>query len=1184
MLERIGRSLETTHGSHGPTGIDADSETSVEPGGHLPSSVPAPAPADEPAGPATWDESGSVELPFPGPTSDLRGEPVTDDGGVELRSDRALASDSLAPAGTKRTQVLDFETFRDRLRQLASAIAWLHAQRRLHRDLKPSNVMIEDGTGRVVLVDFGLVLKLDARHERDALMGTPGYLAPEICAGGDASPASDWYSFGAIAYTLLAGRLPFDNSGLPAIWAKQLVDARPIEEVVSGVPADVADLVGRLLARDPRKRPAASEILRALGEPEGGLSPSSDSFAASLVGRDEELAKLLEVSRHAQTGGPGLALLHALSGFGKSRLLEELATAVRARGGLWLVSRCFQRDTTPYKALDGVVDELVLEAGHDVVDLRGLESELLALRQVFPVLADDVDAYGRSRARTMTPPEALAGLLNGVAKERPIVIAIDDAQWADEDSIRLLMRALAHADAPKIAIVLAYRSNERVTSPALRIALDPGGLIDRVRFTEEVELGPLSPVLVRELAVQLNARLEQELLEMIEAESGGCPLLVRELAWHAIESGETEPRLDRLVRARLEGLDDPARRLARVVALALEPLGAPLLRELGLLDVAVLNHAQQAHLIRTLSTDRGLSLVPFHDRIREPLVSDTPADEQLAIHEELARTGARVNASAGFVGRHLRAAGHLQEAGRALYRAGLEAEERHAFVNAAELFASALECGHPDRAALLERRAVCLRDAGHGVAAADAFMDLAALSDPDAARKAKIAAVEQYLFAGAYEQGSALIGQLLRASGVEVRGGAGLALARFAWQSARLGMRGLTPRPPQLDPRPADIEELELLWSATIGLAMADPLSSQAIQKRHLRRALDIGDPVRITRAMATELAFSGLPGGTDERRSEDLARRSWDAANQAGTDYCEAFVRMSEGAVHWLRGRWGEASKAVTDALETYESCRGVTWETDTAIFVELTCLIHRGRFAELRALVDELVDDAQARGDLYLLTQVRTRGSAHVALTEGKGDRAASIANEAIAAWTPGGYHIVHFWRHAAVVASHVLAGRGPQALAAVAAEARPLRGSMLLLGQYYRGLSIELEARAALCTAATLGLQQAAGRKALTQADRAAARLLKERIPWCEASGELFRGCAAQIRGDRKLARDALESAARRLTDVEQEVDALAARHLLEQLDGGGAHASSALDQMRELGVRDPVSWTRYVAPHV
>jgi beta-lactam-binding protein with PASTA domain/predicted Ser/Thr protein kinase len=164
---------------------------------------------------------------------------------------------------------LDWDEARRYCAPVAAALAHAHARGVVHRDLTPANVLVERGTGRVVVTDFGLARL--ARSSRTApisgvLAGTPEYWAPEQAAGGATGPATDLYALGCVLFRLLAGRMPFEGEDRLATGLRRAhEDAPSLAGPAPDAPEEAVRLVDRLLARDPSARGNAASVAVSLG-------------------------------------------------------------------------------------------------------------------------------------------------------------------------------------------------------------------------------------------------------------------------------------------------------------------------------------------------------------------------------------------------------------------------------------------------------------------------------------------------------------------------------------------------------------------------------------------------------------------------------------------------------------------------------------------------------------------------------------------------------------------------------------------------------------------------------------------------------------------------------------------------------------------------------------------------------
>ena len=160
------------------------------------------------------------------------------------------------------------------LREVAWALAYAHGRGIVHRDVKPDNILLEAGTGRALVTDFGIARAgTDPDHVTDAgrIMGTAHFMSPEQAASGPIDGRSDIYSLGVVGYLAVSGRLPFESGNLPALLVKQATEAAPsVMRAAPGLPPALGTAIDRCLARDPVSRFADGEALAA------ALAPAPD--------------------------------------------------------------------------------------------------------------------------------------------------------------------------------------------------------------------------------------------------------------------------------------------------------------------------------------------------------------------------------------------------------------------------------------------------------------------------------------------------------------------------------------------------------------------------------------------------------------------------------------------------------------------------------------------------------------------------------------------------------------------------------------------------------------------------------------------------------------------------------------------------------------------------------------------
>ncbi|HVU03470.1 MAG TPA: ATP-binding protein [Polyangiaceae bacterium] len=425
-------------------------------------------------------------------------------------------------------------------RQLASALSVIHAAGLVHRDVKPLNIVFDESTGTARLVDLGSATPRDGSSNEAA---TRAYAAPEIL-GANARPAdvrSDLYSLGLVL--------------LEALGAGPGKDARRL-----GISPALFAVLGRLTEPDPEKRcPSARDLSGALESlaPAAAEAPKASRSvrtpSAEFHGRLVELERLRRAWGASQRRRGGILLLRGAAGAGKTRLARTFLAEVAEATGTVLSASCHPRDPRAFSAVRQLVEDHLhqcdrlssAERARSYARLRALARDYGALlRLLSPALArvfHDAPTLPAAENAEQAFAEGLADFLQRLLSDLgPVVVFVDDVQWLDASSRRVLSRAANQAPTDKILFVFGARSGDAEA--------DVARLTDIIKAPiTHVELAPLGNEHIAAIAAdylgtdELGADVKDVLLRL----SDGIPLRALEVLRTLVDEGILLPHWGR---------------------------------------------------------------------------------------------------------------------------------------------------------------------------------------------------------------------------------------------------------------------------------------------------------------------------------------------------------------------------------------------------------------------------------------------------------------------------------------------------------------------------------------------------------------------------------------------------------------------------------------------------------------
>ena len=1026
-----------------------------------------------------------------------------------------------------------------------------------------------DAAGRTVLLDFGLATAMsgpDAANDQGEFVGTVDYMAPEQAASHPLSPAADWYAVGVMLFRALAGRLPFDGSAWQVLDQKQSIAPPPLRDDQPARPGrPERPLRGADAPRPVASGPRAARCSRgsASRSPGSACAAKSSSWAAT-----PQVRALRDVLARVRAGHPAVVFVQGRSGAGKTHLVRHFLAEARAIPDAAVLSgRCYEDESVPYKTVDSLIDALAQFLGR----LPSSEREVLAPREapaltrVFPVLRQIAELTAGQRADVAVPDpqelrrrafRGLRELLGRIGDRRPLVVYVDDLQWGDADGAALLADLLRPPDPPPLLLLCAYRSEYADKSACVRALRQAYGASADIDATT-IDVEPLGPAEARALALALlppAAADRAARAAAIAQESGGVPFFIHELAHHEAggatdDAADGGADLDRVIRRRVAGLAPAAREALEVVALCGQPITRRALAAAsGSADRGVLRLLRTAHFVRTTGAGEDDWVEPYHDRIREAVVSELPAGRARAHHQRLADSlEAAGGADPETLASHFEGAGVRDRAGHYYALAAAAAADQLAFERASTLYARALALQtltDEDARRLRARLADALANDGRGADAAREYLAAAAgAAEDEAVDLRRKAAYQVPASAATWRKGAPRCVRSSRRSASRWRTGAprssAAAPAARAAAPARAGLQGEAGRRGRAGRTAAQRPHVggggraeHVRHPRRRRVRVAQPLP-RARRRRALPRRprpLPGRRPTRPTRGRppgrAPRACWSGR--GRSRATSTSRTRRPWSP------------WRPASPSSRWADGR-ARAIACSKPKSVLRSRCTGVAWELDTTHTFELWARVYAGDFGAMAARTAQLLNEAAERGDLYAMTTFGSFMVPHARLVDDDAEGAARAVDEYLRLWGIEGYHLQHMTGLMSRVYIDLYRGDGRSALQRLTSKRGWVRAGFFTTIQVLRVVMASLEGRAALMAA-----QSSPDRAKLLGLARARARRIeREGVAWAQPMARLLRAGLAVAEGQRDQGVSLLDAAAAEFDAVPMDGYAAAAR---------------------------------------
>ncbi len=472
----------------------------------------------------------------------------------------------------------DIKTFLKLAISITKAIGEIHKKNVIHKDLKPGNILINPQSQEIKLTGFGISAQLNRENQQavaqDMLGGTLAYISPEQTGRMNRSIdyRSDLYSLGATFYEMLTGTPPFKTLDRTEIIHAQIArQPDPPTKQRPGLPTILSDIVMKLLAKSPESRYQSSrgllaDLIRCSKDLEGDDTITSFAIGENdlpeqfhppekLYGREQEIEHLYATFSKVNQGATELLLIEGPPGIGKTFLIQEIHKPLIAQKGIFISGKFDQyKGNTPYapvvQAFAGMIKHLLTLSQQELEQwAKKLNKALTPNSKVIVDIIPDLESILGTPppVAPLGPTESLNRLnlsfqkfIQAFAYEgHPLVMFIDDWQWADSATLGLLNSLMTDTDISHLLFIGAYRDTEVSAGHPFMIKLDEIRQSKQASIST-LRLSPLNQITVNQfIADTLHCTTEKAspLAEIIHKKTQGNPFFIRQFTQILYDEG-----------------------------------------------------------------------------------------------------------------------------------------------------------------------------------------------------------------------------------------------------------------------------------------------------------------------------------------------------------------------------------------------------------------------------------------------------------------------------------------------------------------------------------------------------------------------------------------------------------------------------------------------------------------------